>query len=123
MRWAVLLLAVLLLGLQYRLWLGEGGYEDLARLRKLHTGQSRENEALRARNRALAAEVEDLRAAKGAVEERARADLGMVKEGEVFIMLPPAPAPARPSPTLPNPAQHPRAGGPRPPALDVNSPP
>jgi cell division protein FtsB len=89
MRWAVLLLALLLLLLQYRLWLGDGGYEDLARLHKLHAEQLRENEALRARNRALAAEVEDLRAAKDAVEERARADLGMVKEGETFIMLPP----------------------------------
>lgn len=103
MRWAVLLLAVLLLLLQYRLWLGEGGYEDLARLRKLHAEQLRENEALRARNRALAAEVEDLRAAKDAVEERARADLGMVKEGEVFIMLPPAaPAPAAQSGAAPD---------------------
>ncbi|MBK6962286.1 MAG: septum formation initiator family protein [Gammaproteobacteria bacterium] len=76
----------MLLGLQYRLWLGEGGIRERIRLEQNVVVQEQRNRELEERNRKLAAEVGLLKAGIG-VEERARHDLGMVGEGEVFCML------------------------------------
>jgi cell division protein FtsB len=87
-----ILLAILLLvliALQLKLWLGEGGYRDARRLEERVAEQARENETLEQRNRELQAEVEDLRRGLQAVEERARSELGMVKEGEEFFQVVP----------------------------------
>jgi cell division protein FtsB len=101
--WLLLLLALLLAGLQYTLWLGNGGQREVAALRAQVAGQEAENVRLRQRNEALAAEVQDLKAGEAAVEERARSELGMVKPGETFYRViedpqtpPAAPAPAQP---------------------------
>jgi len=80
------LLALLVL-LQYRLWLGEGGMREVARLRAEITAQREENGQLRERNRTLAAEVQDLKKGTTAIEERARTDLGMVGKGETFYQV------------------------------------
>jgi cell division protein FtsB len=80
------LLALLLL-LQYRLWLGEGGSREVARLREEISAQRAENEQLKVRNRTLAAEVQDLKKGTTAIEERARTDLGMVGQGETFYQV------------------------------------
>jgi cell division protein FtsB len=80
------LLALLLL-LQYRLWLGEGGTREVARLREEIDAQRAENEQLKVRNRTLAAEVQDLKKGTTAIEERARTDLGMVGKGETFYQV------------------------------------
>ncbi len=87
MRWLTLLLALLLLALQYRLWTGPGGLPDVLRLRAAVERQAEENARLAARNAALAAEVADLKGGLEAVEERARSELGMIREGETFFQV------------------------------------
>lgn len=87
MRYLVIVLLVLLGYLQYRLWMAEGGFVDVARLNKEISRQERENAALRERNRILLAEVESLKEGVDTLEERARTDMGMVKEGETFFLF------------------------------------
>jgi cell division protein FtsB len=87
MRIAVAVLAVLMLVLQYQLWLGHGGARDVWRLKRTVAAQQRDNEALQQRNDALAAEVKDLKGGLEAVEERARRELGMIRDGEVFYQV------------------------------------
>ena len=89
MRTLLAILVVLLLALQVKLWFGEGGYSDVKRLEVRVEEQARENEVLTQRNRELEAEVEDLRQGLHAVEERARSELGMVKENEEFYQVVP----------------------------------
>ena len=93
----LVLLAAMLVLLQYRLWLGEGGRRSVAALEQRVAEQAHENDGLKQRNDALAAEVEDLKSGEAAVEERARSELGMIKPGETFYRVvepdPPAPAP------------------------------
>ena len=94
MRWLrVLLVALvgLLVVLQVRLWTGEGGRRSVAVLERGLQAQTRENSGLQQRNAALAAEVEDLKSGETAVEERARSELGMIKENEQFYQVVPAP--------------------------------
>lgn len=86
MRWLLLLLLVLLVALQYQLWF-RGGMNDVWELEKSLEVQRAENERLRERNAALAAEVEDLKSGRDAIEERARSELGMIREGEQLIQV------------------------------------
>jgi len=90
MRSLLVILLVALVALQVKMWLGEGGYRDVKRLAVRVEEQARENETLAQRNRELQAEVEDLRQGLHAVEERARSELGMVKENEEFYQVVPA---------------------------------
>jgi cell division protein FtsB len=96
-RLVLVALVALLAFLQYRLWLGEGGRRSVAALRQQVEQQARENEGLKLRNAALAAEVEDLKSGEAAVEERARSELGMIKPGETFyrVVEPQTPADAQ----------------------------
>jgi cell division protein FtsB len=87
MRWLVGSLLVLLVVLQHRLWLGEGGLLEARRLTAAVAEQQAENAALLKRNDALEAEVRDLKSGLHAVEERARSELGMIKEGETFYQI------------------------------------
>ena len=87
LRVLVLLLAVLLAWLQYRLWFGSGGTREVAALQQQVQKQSRDNAGLKQRNDALAAEVEDLKSGEAAIEERARSELGMIKPGETFYRV------------------------------------
>lgn len=85
---ALILLGVLLsLLLGQRLMLGQGSFADLAQLRRQEARDEAELAALRQRNAALGAEVEDLRTGMAAIEERARADLGMIRPGEVYYRV------------------------------------
>jgi cell division protein FtsB len=86
MRWLLLLLLLLLVALQYQLWF-RGGMNDVWELEKALDVQRAENATLRQRNEALAAEVEDLKTGRDAIEERARSELGMIKEGEKLIQV------------------------------------
>lgn len=89
------MLLVLLAGLQYRLWFADGGLVEVHRLEQAVAEQAARNERLRERNRALAAEVRDLKQGLDAVEARARSELGMVREGETFYqVVEPAAGPA-----------------------------
>ena len=106
MRLLLLVLALLLGWLQYKLWLGHGGHAEVLELRAQVGAQQAENLRLQQRNEALAAEVEDLKSGEAAVEERARSELGMIKPGETFYRVVegagpvpqprPRPGPARP---------------------------
>jgi cell division protein FtsB len=87
MRVAVGVMTGLLLLLQYQLWLGHGSVRDVWRLEKAVAAQLRENEALRQRNDTLEAEVKDLKSGLEAVEERARRELGMIRDDEVFYQV------------------------------------
>jgi len=85
------ILLLLLVALQFKMWFGEGGYRDVQRLAQRVDEQAEENEALAQRNRELQAEVEDLRQGLEAIEERARSELGLIKEDEEFYQVVPAP--------------------------------
>lgn len=87
MRWLIAALVVLLVALQYRLWVGEGSLADLHGLKQEIALQEAEIARLKARNQKLQAEVEDLDSGLEAVEERARSELGMIKPGEIFIQV------------------------------------
>ena len=87
-----LILMILLVLLQYRLWTGNGSLPDVHRLERARTGQARENGRLRDRNAALAAEVADLKTGLGAVEERARSEMGMIRSGETYVQIIDSPA-------------------------------
>jgi len=80
-------LLVILVLLQYRLWLGDGGLRDVYQLRAEIEAQREQNRALQERNRTLAAEVQDLKKGTVAIEERARTDLGMVGPGETYYQV------------------------------------
>ncbi len=92
LRYVALILLIILIALQVKLWTGHGGYRDVQRLEKSVAEQKAENEKLRARNEALQAEVEDLKQGDEAIEERARSELGLIKPGEKFyqVVEPPA---------------------------------
>ena len=93
-------LVVLLVAIQFPLWLGKGGWMRVRDAEHQLASQNRTNAELLARNAKLAAEVKDLREGAGAVEERARYELGMLKEGEVFVQIvDPAAAATPPHPT------------------------
>jgi cell division protein FtsB len=95
MKWLAAGLALVILLLQYRIWLSEDGVRDLDRLGRAVETQRGANEQLAERNRQLAAEVRDLKTGLAALEERARSDLGMIASHETFYqVVPPASAPA-----------------------------
>ncbi|MCP4992319.1 MAG: cell division protein FtsB [Gammaproteobacteria bacterium] len=87
MKILIALLVVMLLVLQYRLWVGEGSLAEVHTLQQSIAIQKQELAQLRQRNQALQAEVEDLRQGLDAVEERARSELGMIREGEIFYQV------------------------------------
>ena len=87
MRLITLSLAALLLLIQYPLWLGKGGWLRVWDLDNQVAAAQKKNNELKARNAKLGSEVRDLRDGTGAVEERARYELGMIKDGEIFIQI------------------------------------
>lgn len=86
-RWLTILLIALLLGLQYKLWVGEGSLAEIWSLHQAGEVQREENAGLKERNAALEAEVHDLKQGLDAIEERARSELGMIKDGETFYQI------------------------------------
>lgn len=87
MRFLPWLLIILLVVVQYRLWVGDGSLAEVWGLHKQVKIQQQENLGLRERNQALEAEVQDLKQGLDAIEERAREELGMVKNGETFYQI------------------------------------
>lgn len=82
---SIIILLVALL--QYRLWRGDGGIEEIQAYQQRLDDLKAQVEEKRERNEALYAEVEDLRKGQDALEERARDDLGMMREGETFFQV------------------------------------
>lgn len=98
-----MILIALLIGLQVKLWVGDGGMRDLRAIRARVSEQQVDNTKLKQRNDALHADVEDLKHGQDAVESRARLQLGLIKPGEVFYQVVNTPAGAS-STTAPPPA-------------------
>ena len=80
-------LAVLVLALQYRLWIGEGSFHHARLLQDKVDSQQQENALLASRNGRLDAEVLDLQRGRDAIEERARMDWGMIAKNETFYLV------------------------------------
>ena len=87
MRAITITLIVILLLLQYPLWLGKGGWLKVWDLHRQVEAQQQVNQQTQTRNSVLDAEVRDLKQGTQAIEERARTDLGMVKRDEVFYQI------------------------------------
>src|SRR5215472_9063499 len=100
MKWLAAALAVVVVLLQYRIWVSDNGVRQVQRLKQAVAAQQAEDAQLTDRNRQLAAEVRDLKTGMAALEERARSDLGMISRNETFYQVVPArPAGAPASPT------------------------
>ena len=87
MRWLLIILIVFLVGLQFRLWVGEGSLAHQYELDTQISVQRAENQLLKWRNEKVAQEVESLKSNLESIEEKARRDLGMIKEGEIFYLV------------------------------------
>ena len=87
MRWILIFLLLVLAGLQYRLWFGVGSWEQIVYLQREIEQQKLVNQRLSDRNAILESEVRDLKNGMESVEERARSELGLIKEGETFYLL------------------------------------
>lgn len=105
MRWLTLALVALLVLLQYPLWLGKGGWLKVWDYDRQLSQQKEANRKLEVRNTGLDAEVRDLKQGYEAIEERARYELGMIRQDEVFVQIPEKtqPTTAGASPTQPAP--------------------
>lgn len=84
MRTIVILLVLALIGLQYKLWVGDGSIAQWLKLEKKLAVQEQKNIKSSARNQALEADILELKSGDQALEEQARFDLGMIKDGEVY---------------------------------------
>ncbi len=87
MRILSIVFTVLIVLLQYPLWLGKGGWLHVWETDRQVKAQKDHNAELRARNDALDAEVRDLKQGYDAIEERARYELGMIKQDEIFFQI------------------------------------
>jgi len=94
MRLLLLLLVIVAATLQYSYWWSDSGRPRVLALEAQLAEQAEINQALKARNDALQAEVNELKGGEAgaqAIEERARADLGMIQEDEIFVRIVPEP--------------------------------
>ena len=87
-RLVVILLSFCIIGLQYRLWIGEGSRGHVHFLENRLQKEKKNNAEKRLRNAALRAEIADLKENTQAVEAIARSDLGMIQDGEILYILP-----------------------------------
>jgi cell division protein FtsB len=105
LRWLFVALLVILTALQYRLWFAEGSLAEQRRLELQVQEQSRINSQLLERNAVLEREVLELQSGNKGVEQRAREQLGLVREGETFYQFVENPPPASEPIRAPVPAQ------------------
>ena len=87
MRWLLIILVVLFIGLQTRLWFGEGSFAHKSELDQQLQVQRQKKQQLQLRNQRIAEEVKSLKNNLGSIEEKAREDLGMIKQGETFYLV------------------------------------
>jgi cell division protein FtsB len=90
MRWVVAIMFTLFCLLQYRLWFGKNSIPDFMILKKEVAVQVTQNANLRQRNSLLKADIHDLKIGLEAAEERARNELGLIKQGETFYRILPS---------------------------------
>ena len=103
LRWIAIVLILVLIGLQLKLWSGNGSMHEVDSLRVAVKKQGDENAKLLQRNQALGADVLDLKHGEQAVEARARTELGLIKPGETFYQVVDQPAHAGTAPPPPAP--------------------
>ncbi len=87
MKWIAFILCALLLWLQYQLWLDDGGIPEVLQLQDEVVSVRQTVEQLQQRNQALDAEVQGLKTGLDAIEERARSELGMIRQGETYYQV------------------------------------
>ena len=107
MKVITLIFVILIALLQYPLWLGKGSWLRVWNVNQQIAEQKEKNTSYKQRNETLNAEVRDLKQANAAIEERARSELGMIKEDEVFYQVIDQPLPIQPSNQLPAEAKKP----------------
>jgi cell division protein FtsB len=88
MRWPTLVLVALIALLQYPLWFGKGGWLRVWEVDRQLVAQREVNQKMEQRNAGLDAEVRDLKTGTEAIEERARYELGLIKQDEIFVQVP-----------------------------------
>ena len=88
MKIAIGILTIILLAMQQQIWFGQSGYFERKALAERQTEQQQRTESLTLRNAKMTAEVVALKSNSAAFEARARSELGMVREGEVFYLIP-----------------------------------
>jgi len=87
MKFIALLLVLFLVMMQVNIWLTKDGYSRVAEIKELIQDQQKENNEMVSRNSQLKEEIKDLKDGYSAIEEKAREDIGMIKEGEEFYLL------------------------------------
>ncbi len=87
MKFIALLLVLFLVMMQVNIWLTKDGYSRVAEIKELIQDQQKENNEMVSRNSQLREEIKDLKDGYSAIEEKAREDIGMIKEGEEFYLL------------------------------------
>lgn len=105
MRILVAILGALIVLVQYPLWLGKGGWLRVAELDRQVQALRESNKVLETRNQKLDAEVRDLKQGFDAIEERARFELGMVRQDEIFFQILRETQPAQQAPPTPGKSQ------------------
>lgn len=101
MKALTLIFVILIALLQYPLWLGKGSWLRVWNVNQQISNQKEKNKVLKQRNETISAEVRDLKQGNAAIEERARSELGMIKEDEVFYQVINQPLPTVPPNQLP----------------------
>lgn len=101
MKALTLIFVILIALLQYPLWLGKGSWLRVWNVNQQISEQKDKNVAFKQRNETLNAEVRDLKQGNAAIEERARSELGMIKQDEVFYQVIDQPLPTQPANQLP----------------------
>ena len=101
MKALTLIFVILIALLQYPLWLGKGSWLRVWNVNQQISQQKEKNIAAKQRNETLNAEVRDLKQGTAAIEERARTELGMIKQDEVFYQVIDQPLPLRPANQVP----------------------
>jgi cell division protein FtsB len=86
-KWIALILIVLLAALQYRLWFGKNSVSDYQEMQTQIETLEQQNANLRQRNQLIRADIDDLQLGIESMEERARNELGLIKEGETFYRI------------------------------------
>ena len=86
-RWIILALSIITIFLHINIWVSENGYQRIRSLSSQIIDQREINQVLRDRNNALQAEIDNLRSGNESIEERARSDLGLIKDDEIYYFV------------------------------------
>ena len=86
-RFFIAILIVFFLIIQFDIWVKDDGLNRVKELQEMINSQSEENQRLKLRNQQLEREIEELKSGTESIEEKARTDLGMIKEGEEFYLI------------------------------------